>query len=71
VKVKVKVKNFSQNKKKFGYINVMNPVYIVERALLEGRFLKQKIAEYHALKAEIGTPDSTSTIHIDPVTSTK
>ena len=54
----VEVNNFNQNIEKFDCINEINSVGIVERALPAGRLLKQKMAEYGALKAEIGTPDS-------------
>lgn len=49
----VKVQNFSQSKNKFGYIYVLTPQGLAEKALLTGRFLKRKIQEYEALKAEI------------------
>jgi len=51
----VKVQNFSQSKNKFGYIYVLTPRGIAEKALLTGRFLKRKMSEYEALKAEIDT----------------
>lgn len=38
----VKVKNFIQNKNKIGYIYVINPAGIVERAMLAGRFFEAK-----------------------------
>jgi EPS-associated MarR family transcriptional regulator len=49
----VKVQNFSQSKNKFGYIYVLTPQGIAEKALLTGRFLKRKLQEYDALRAEI------------------
>ena len=49
----VKVQNFSRSKNKFGYIYVLTPQGLAEKALLTGRFLKRKIHEYDALKAEI------------------
>ena len=49
----VKVQNFSQSKNKFGYIYVLTPKGIAEKAVLMGRFLKRKMSEYDALKAEI------------------
>lgn len=49
----VKVQNFSRSKNKFGYIYVLTPQGLTEKALLTGRFLKRKIQEYEALKAEI------------------
>lgn len=49
----VKVHNFSQSKNKFGYIYVLTPQGIAEKALLAGRFLKRKMTEYDQLQAEI------------------
>jgi EPS-associated MarR family transcriptional regulator len=49
----VKVQNFSQSKNKFGYIYVLTPVGIAEKAMLTTRFIKRKMAEYDALKLEI------------------
>ena len=49
----VKVHNFSQSKNKFGYIYVLTPQGIAEKAQLTSRFLKRKMAEYEALRAEI------------------
>lgn len=49
----VKVQNFSQSKNKFGYIYVLTPQGIAHKAMLTGRFLKRKLQEYDALRAEI------------------
>ena len=49
----VKMQNFSQSKNKFGYIYVLTPQGIAEKAVLAGRFLKRKSLEYEALLAEI------------------
>ena len=49
----VKVQNFSQSKNKFGYIYVLTPQGIAEKALLGGRFLKRKMTEYNELQTEI------------------
>ena len=49
----VKIHNFSQNQNKFGYAYKLTPSGISEKALLTGRFLKRKLEEYEALKAEI------------------
>lgn len=49
----VKVHNFSQSKNKFGYIYVLTPTGIAEKAMLGGRFLKRKMTEYEQLQAEI------------------
>ena len=49
----LKVQNFSQSKNKFGYIYVLTPQGIAEKAQLTSRFLRRKMAEYDALRAEI------------------
>ena len=49
----VKVQNFSQSKNKFGYVYVLTPQGITEKAMLAGRFLKRKMIEYEQLQAEI------------------
>lgn len=49
----IKVQNFSQSKNKFGYIYVLTPQGLAEKAQLTGRFLKRKMQEYDALKVEI------------------
>jgi EPS-associated MarR family transcriptional regulator len=49
----LKVQNFSQSKNKFGYIYVLTPQGIAEKAALTSRFLDRKMQEYEALKAEI------------------
>jgi EPS-associated MarR family transcriptional regulator len=54
----VKMQHFSSSKNKFGYVYVLTPRGIVERAALTSRFLKRKKAEYEALKAEIAALQS-------------
>ena len=49
----VKVHNFSESKNKFGYVYLLTPSGITEKADLTGRFLKRKLLEYEAMKAEI------------------
>ncbi len=49
----VKVQNFSQSKNKFGYVYVLTPEGLAEKALRTGLFLNRKMAEYEELKAEI------------------
>ena len=49
----VKVHNFSESKNKFGYVYLLTPIGIAEKAALTGRFLQRKILEYEALRAEI------------------
>ena len=49
----VKMKNFTNSKNKFGYVYVLTPSGIAEKAAITHRFLQRKIAEYEALKLEI------------------
>ncbi len=49
----VKMQNFSQSKSKLGYVYLLTPTGIAEKAALTGSFLKCKMDEYEALKAEI------------------
>ena len=49
----IKVQNFSHSKNKFGYVYVLTPQGVAEKATLAGRFLKRKMAEYEALRIEI------------------
>lgn len=49
----VKMKNFASSKNKFGYVYVLTPTGIAEKASITHRFLKRKMDEYEALKTEI------------------
>ena len=49
----IKVQNFSQSKNKFGYVYILTPRGIAEKAALTSGFLKRKHAEYETIKAEI------------------
>ncbi len=49
----VKINNFSQNQNKFSYVYLLTPQGVAEKAALTGSFLKRKMDEYEALKAEI------------------
>jgi EPS-associated MarR family transcriptional regulator len=49
----VKMKNFANSKNKFGYVYVLTPTGMVEKAAITHRFLQRKMDEYEALKAEI------------------
>lgn len=51
----VKMANFQKSQKKFRYVYQLTPQGIVEKLALTSRFLKRKIQEYEALKAEIET----------------
>jgi EPS-associated MarR family transcriptional regulator len=49
----VKMKNFAYSKNKFGYVYVLTPSGMAEKADTTHRFLQRKMDEYEALKAEI------------------
>ncbi|MGE5491738.1 MAG: MarR family EPS-associated transcriptional regulator [Actinomycetota bacterium] len=49
----VKMKNFANSKNKFGYVYVLTPNGMAEKAAITHRFLQRKMEEYEALKAEI------------------
>ena len=49
----VKVHNFSESKNKFGYVYLLTPSGIAEKAALTGRFLERKLLEYEAMRVEI------------------
>lgn len=49
----LKMNNFAHSKNKFGYVYVLTPQGIAEKAALTARFLKRKMEEYEALKMEI------------------
>jgi EPS-associated MarR family transcriptional regulator len=49
----VKIANFRSSQNKIGYIYELTPEGIAHRAVLASRFIKRKMAEYEALKAEI------------------
>jgi EPS-associated MarR family transcriptional regulator len=53
VKGLVKIENFSHNQNKFGYVYLLTPSGIAEKAALTSVFLKRKMEEYAALKIEI------------------
>jgi EPS-associated MarR family transcriptional regulator len=49
----VKVHNFSESKNKFGYVYLLTPSGIAEKASLTGRFLQRKLKEFEEMRAEI------------------
>ena len=49
----IKVQNFKSSKRKLAYAYLLTPDGIAEKAALTQRFLKRKMEEYEALKAEI------------------
>jgi EPS-associated MarR family transcriptional regulator len=53
VKGFVKLENFQNSKHKFKYVYILTPAGVAQKVALSSRFLKRKIQEYEALKAEI------------------
>ena len=51
----VKMKNFIHSKNKFGYVYVLTPPGVAQRAELASKFLARKMSEYEGLKSEIET----------------
>ncbi|RCS57436.1 MarR family EPS-associated transcriptional regulator [Parvibium lacunae] len=49
----VKMKNFAKSKNKFGYVYVLTPTGMAEKARIAHHFLQRKMEEYAALKLEI------------------
>jgi EPS-associated MarR family transcriptional regulator len=49
----VKVHNFSESRSKFGYVYLLTPSGITEKAALTGRFLQRKLLEYEEMRVEI------------------
>jgi EPS-associated MarR family transcriptional regulator len=49
----VKMKNFANSKNKFGYVYVLTPTGVAEKASITHRFLQRKMDEYEGLMAEI------------------
>ena len=49
----IKVDNFKKNPNKLGYFYLLTPLGVKKKTLLANDFLKRKLSEYHALKAEI------------------
>jgi len=49
----VKLENFQNNPNKLGYLYLLTPMGMAAKTTLTARFLRQKLAEYEALKAEI------------------
>jgi EPS-associated MarR family transcriptional regulator len=56
----VKVSNFTENPHKVGYAYLLTPSGIIAKGALTGRFLKRKLAEYDALRAEIQSLQDTT-----------
>jgi EPS-associated MarR family transcriptional regulator len=49
----VKMKNFANSKNKFGYVYILTPSGMAEKAAITHRFFQRKMQEYAALKIEI------------------
>ncbi len=49
----VKMKNFVNSKNKFGYVYILTPAGMAEKAVIAHHFLRRKMDEHEALKAEI------------------
>ena len=49
----VKMANFRRNPNKMGYVYLLTPMGIEEKARITVRFLRYKLHEFNALKAEI------------------
>ena len=49
----VKLENFQNNPSKLGYLYLLTPMGLAAKTTLTARFLRRKLAEYEALKAEI------------------
>ena len=49
----VKLENFQNNPNKLGYLYLLTPMGMAAKTMLTARFLRRKLAEYEALKAEI------------------
>ncbi len=49
----IKARNFKSSKNKIGYVYVLTPAGISEKASLTARFFRYKMAEYEALRLEI------------------
>lgn len=61
----VKMNSFASAKNKFGYIYVLTPRGIAEKASLTQAFLQRKMVEYEALRAEIEALKAEVVMHID------
>tara|TARA_B100000029_G_scaffold205904_1_gene203723 strand:+ start:384 stop:686 length:303 start_codon:yes stop_codon:yes gene_type:complete len=49
----IKIKNFEKNPNKINYIYILTPRGIAEKTKLTINFMKKKMIEYDALKAEL------------------
>ena len=51
----VKLGNFASSKHKLGYVYLLTPQGMAQKAAMASRFLERKMAEYEALRVEIAT----------------
>ena len=49
----LKAQNFSSSDKKLAYVYILTPKGLAEKSFLTARFLRRKMDEYEALRAEI------------------
>ena len=49
----VKMQHFQNSKNKFKYVYLLTPMGVAEKLVLTSQFLRRKMQEYEALKAEI------------------
>ncbi len=49
----VKLENFQNSKHKLKYVYILTPAGMAQKMAMTGRFLRRKMDEYEALKAEI------------------
>jgi len=59
----IKMQNALHSKNKFGYIYLLTPDGIAQKAALTSQFLHRKMAEYEALKAEIDSLQQEQNTH--------
>ena len=63
----VKAQNFSKSERKLAYAYVLTPQGLAEKTKLTARFLKRKMEEYEALKAEIESIQQLVVANDDPI----
>ena len=49
----VKLGNFARSDRKLGYLYILTPAGLIEKASITARFLKSRLVEYEKLKDEI------------------
>lgn len=68
-KGQVKVRNFRASDNKLRYAYVLTPYGLSAKAAMTARFLKRRIAEFEALKAEIEALESAGATDLDSASS--